>query len=276
MEKQDLSVKKLPEFYKELKKAYIISQKALEAIYHNTLGTRGFDEFLETIDIISTKDLYVGHGFSILPKQTLSIDYKPVLETMIEEGYPVEKKLAPEAVEDYREFQEYVLKKEKIHLYVQDGYRTQFEQAILPIYPALSTIGHGIIYKALNVNREYSIEEECQKLKKKIAPYNMSEHTTGLAMDLWKIEGGKVVPLTEADYLKVAIRAKEMKLFLRYPAEKETITHYQEELWHYRVLSKRLAAFLYEHNLSLEEFYALSLPFLSEEAKEKVNIKVKK
>ena len=41
---------------------------------------------------------------------------------------------------------------------------------------------------------------------------------------------------------------------LRYPKGKEHITGFKYEPWHYRYVGKKLAKYLYENNLTLEEY----------------------
>ena len=42
---------------------------------------------------------------------------------------------------------------------------------------------------------------------------------------------------------------------LRYPKEKENITGYAFEPWHYRYVGIPLSQYLYQNNLTLEEYY---------------------
>ena len=41
---------------------------------------------------------------------------------------------------------------------------------------------------------------------------------------------------------------------LRYPKDKERITGFKYEPWHYRYVGKKIAKYLYENNLTLEEY----------------------
>lgn len=42
---------------------------------------------------------------------------------------------------------------------------------------------------------------------------------------------------------------------LRYPQDKTEITNYNYEPWHIRYVGVELATYLYENNLTLEEYY---------------------
>ena len=43
---------------------------------------------------------------------------------------------------------------------------------------------------------------------------------------------------------------------LRFPKGKEHLTGYQYESWHYRYVGKKIAKYIKENDLTLEEYYA--------------------
>ena len=53
--------------------------------------------------------------------------------------------------------------------------------------------------------------------------------------------------------------AHKYGFILRYPEEKEHITGYKFEPWHYRYVGIDIATIIYENNLTLEEFYFIYL-----------------
>ncbi|MFA4885556.1 MAG: D-alanyl-D-alanine carboxypeptidase family protein [Desulfotomaculaceae bacterium] len=80
-----------------------------------------------------------------------------------------------------------------------------------------------------------------------VAPPGCSEHQTGLAIDL---DG-------DSDYANSWLEANcwRFGFVLRYPRDKEGITGYSYEPWHFRYLGVPVAAFMHENNvLTLEEF----------------------
>ena len=82
-----------------------------------------------------------------------------------------------------------------------------------------------------------------------------SEHQTGLAID---VEGSNY------DY-NLFDKSKEFEwmknnsykygFILRYPKGKEHITGFKYEPWHYRYVGKKVAKYIYKHNISLEEYF---------------------
>ena len=80
-----------------------------------------------------------------------------------------------------------------------------------------------------------------------------SEHQTGLAVD---VEGSntdynKFEESLEFDWMKN--NSYKYGFILRYPKDKQNITKYKYEPWHYRYVGIDLAKYLYENNLVLEE-----------------------
>lgn len=81
-----------------------------------------------------------------------------------------------------------------------------------------------------------------------------SEHQTGLAID---VEGSN----RSYDDFEDAIEFNWMKenahkygFILRYPKGKERITGFKYEPWHYRYVGIKVATYIYEKNITLEEY----------------------
>lgn len=85
-----------------------------------------------------------------------------------------------------------------------------------------------------------------------------SEHQTGLVMDISCRSEGFELEETFADTPEgkwVAANAHRFGFILRFPKGKEDITGYDYEPWHLRYVGEELAAYLYENDLTLEEYY---------------------
>ena len=48
--------------------------------------------------------------------------------------------------------------------------------------------------------------------------------------------------------------SREFGFILRYPKDKEYITSIEFEPWHFRYVGKNAAKYIYDHDLTLEEF----------------------
>lgn len=84
-----------------------------------------------------------------------------------------------------------------------------------------------------------------------------SEHQTGLALDVGvknEYVLGKFASSREFVWMKD--NAHKYGFILRYPEGKEYITGYGYEPWHYRYVGESAAAYIYENDITFEEYYA--------------------
>lgn len=93
------------------------------------------------------------------------------------------------------------------------------------------------------------------KNKNYVALPGHSEHQTGFAIDISK----KDVGLTEQfentyEFNYLINNAHKYGFILRYPKGKEKITGYSYEPWHFRYVGEEIATFIYNNNITLEEY----------------------
>lgn len=144
-----------------------------------------------------------------------------------------------ETFKAFKALQAYLLT-ENIHIAIDSSYRSIADQ-------------EKIYNDFLNSNgKEY--------VTKYVALPGMSEHHTGLAIDLSLIVDGKMLEektnpkLYQALYEKVHENLKDFGFILRYPKDKEPITGYQYEPWHIRYVGSFISKIIYENNYTLEEY----------------------
>ncbi len=83
-----------------------------------------------------------------------------------------------------------------------------------------------------------------------------SEHQTGLAMDLGTASNNNIGDFENSkEFQWVKENAHKYGFILRYPKGKEYITGYMYEPWHYRYVGVEAASYIYEHNITYEEYY---------------------
>lgn len=80
-----------------------------------------------------------------------------------------------------------------------------------------------------------------------------SEHQSGLCTDINDISDS-FEGTNEAIWLKK--NAYKYGFILRFPKDKEDITGYKYEPWHYRYVGEEAAKIIYEDDITLEEYYA--------------------
>lgn len=86
-----------------------------------------------------------------------------------------------------------------------------------------------------------------------------SEHQTGLAIDLSGRDGKCAAEscfagTKEANWL--ALHAPDYGFIIRYPKGKEAVTGYMYEPWHVRYVGEKVARYLTDKGITLEEYYS--------------------
>ena len=83
-----------------------------------------------------------------------------------------------------------------------------------------------------------------------------SDHQTGLACDIG-MPGYKFEMFTDTDECRwLHENAYKYGFILRYPEGKENITKYKYESWHFRYVGVEVSTYIYENNITLEEYVA--------------------
>lgn len=125
----------------------------------------------------------------------------------------------------------------------------------------------------LNVNlminssyRPYNDQEEIYNEYKKVslkyadsyaARPGHSEHQTGLAIDITSLQHPYVNEFKiSEEYEWLKNNCHKYGFILRYPDNKEHITGYNTESWHFRYVGEKVAKQIYEENITFDEYYA--------------------
>ena len=92
-----------------------------------------------------------------------------------------------------------------------------------------------------------------------VLPPGTSEHQTGLSADIadqfYSVKNSALENTATFQWMNE--HCAEYGFVLRYPQDKEEITHVIYEPWHFRYVGVEAAEFMRENNLCLEEFLAL-------------------
>jgi len=136
-------------------------------------------------------------------------------------------------------------------------------KAFLKMYNDAKDLGYG--FKINSAYRSYEKQENLynnyvkQDGKENADTYSArpghSEHQTGYAFDI------RDYPYTNEDYSKtksftwVSENAYKYGFILRFPKDKEYITGYQYESWHYRYCGIECSTYIHNHDITFEEYY---------------------
>ena len=84
-----------------------------------------------------------------------------------------------------------------------------------------------------------------------------SEHQTGLALDVKARDYNTFRNSPEYEWMLE--NSYKYGFILRYPADKQDITGYKNEAWHFRYVGKEIAKYIYENDITYDEYYAIFL-----------------
>nr|MBP3598947.1 M15 family metallopeptidase [Eubacterium sp.] len=104
-----------------------------------------------------------------------------------------------------------------------------------------------------------------------------SEHQTGLTIDVSAKSVAYRLDQSFGDTKEGKWLAKHAHLYgyiIRYPYGKAKITGYSYEPWHIRFVGKTVATYLYENNMTMEEYYGVAESMKKETEKEETKSRV--
>ena len=144
---------------------------------------------------------------------------------------------------------------------VQEGNR-EAVVAFKNMYDAAKKEGLGLVINSSY--RSYQDQEEvCNTYKdlygegyvsRYVALPGFSEHQTGLAFDIGSTSSKIFAESKEYEWMKE--NAYKYGFILRFTKANAYITGFRSEPWHYRYVGKKVAKYIYDNNISLEEYYA--------------------
>ena len=133
--------------------------------------------------------------------------------------------------------------------------------AFIEMYRAAAREGLGLV-----INSGYRSYEQQQKLcdtyrslygenyvNKYVSFPGFSEHQTGLAFDIGSTSSN--VFAVSKEYQWMLKNAHKYGFILRFTKRGENITGFRNEPWHYRYVGKEIAKYIYENNITYEEYY---------------------
>lgn len=118
-------------------------------------------------------------------------------------------------------------------------------------------------YEYQKIVFENNVEEHgIEHAKKYVAPPGGSEHQTGLAFDVIARRNGTMIEKSsdeDPELIWMKENAYKFGYILRYPKDKEQITGFNYERWHYRFVGPEISIYMKENNIeTLEEYHLLT------------------
>lgn len=149
----------------------------------------------------------------------------------------------------------------------EEGMRANKEaiNAFMQMFKAATKENLGLVINSSY--RSYSDQEEiCESyrelygdnyVERYVAKPGFSEHQTGLAFDIGSTSSRIFADSKEYEWLQD--NAYKYGFILRFSKKYENVTGFRNEPWHYRYVGKKIAKYIYEHNITLEEYYVTFL-----------------
>ena len=224
-----------------LKSKYYIDKNLMYYIdYYNEHKDKSMDDIIAIVNVHADREFYsldletdTSKGYSMLVNKYygLTKDYKPENLYKIKNWYAYGDQTIDEEVYDQFIAMYNAAKKENLSLIINDSYRSYESQ--------------DETYK--RYGDDYA------------ARPGHSEHNSGLAIDIISpTSSGSTFETTE-EFIWLSKHAHEYGFILRYPKDKEYITGYEYESWHYRYLGTALATKVYNEGITFDEYYAYYL-----------------
>lgn len=196
-----------------------------------------------------------------MPVIPFSVDLEDWKYRLVNDSHPLSEAYQPELVD--------TVSGKQVHIGIADDLERMIEDAEKEVGKLIVCSAYRDYEKQAELVENsmeklmlegYSYAEAHWKTKQQIALVGISEHHTGLAVDL---VGEAYQSLDERQADTPAARwleehAHEYGFILRYPKEKEEVTGIFYESWHYRYVGEEAAAYIREHQLCLEEFLELA------------------
>jgi D-alanyl-D-alanine carboxypeptidase len=116
---------------------------------------------------------------------------------------------------------------------------------------ATNALKENVSLKSISAYRNYEYQNILYKISYKSAKAGYSEHQTGFSLD---INMDNINFKKTLEYNWLSKNAYKYGFILRYPKNKENITGYTFEPWHFRYVGKKHAKYIYMQGLTLEEY----------------------
>lgn len=205
------------------------------------------DTYLEAINMVSNSNYYKPYSQTEKAKTFDNI-------ILVNKHYYLDKNYTPNNLISISKYDVDYIHRENENMLLDakalSSYKKLYEEAAkegltLTIFSAYRT------YE----KQEYLYYNVCEENDLFSAKPGHSEHQTGLAIDVSTRNYGLIQDFSNSkEYKWLKENSYKYGFIERYPKDKETVTLYSYEPWHYRYVGIDLATYIYNHNITLEEY----------------------
>ena len=188
---------------------------------------------------------------------TLKTDMDKEYAILVNKYYSLPDKYAPDDIVDISN--QYAYGQNKIRKEVFEAFKNMFNDAKNDKVTLIINSGYRDYDSQKKLYDEYKNIKGEEYADGYAARPNFSEHQSGLALDIITYgASGTTFDSTDA-YKWLVKNADKYGFILRYPKDKEDITGYSYESWHWRFVGTDLARKVKKSNLTYDEYYAYYL-----------------
>ena len=227
---------------------------------------KNYDKYIEYIDDVY-EDKKVDYS-KVISLVNVGANYEPYTHTKkadMDKGYAILVNKYTSLPEKYAP--DDVVEMSNWYSYPGNSIRKDVYDAFKEMFNAAKEEGLTLIvnssYRTYEVQKEiyddYDDNRGREYADKYAARPDFSEHQTGLSIDIFS-PGSNMESFEGTDEFKwLSENSYKYGFILRYPKDKEDITGYNYEAWHYRYVGKDLAKKVYDSDLTYDEYYAYYL-----------------
>ena len=227
---------------------------------------KNYDEYIKYIDDVY-EDKKVDYS-KVISLVNVGANYEPYTHTKkadMDKGYAILVNKYTSLPEKYAP--DDVVEMSNWYSYPGNSIRKDVYDAFKEMFNAAKEEGLTLIvnssYRTYEVQKEiyddYDDNRGREYADKYAARPDFSEHQTGLSIDIFS-PGSNMESFEGTDEFKwLSENSYKYGFILRYPKDKEDITGYNYEAWHYRYVGKDLAKQVYDSDLTYDEYYAYYL-----------------
>lgn len=229
-----------------LKEKYFMEKNLKAYVDYSTDNGRDLTDIVAIVNVGSNNDWYTNTKKTDLSKENLiltnkfySLDSSYNSDNMVKVSstysYGTNQMLTEDTFNAFLSMWN-AAKKENLTLIINSSYRSYDDQE-----------------KIYDEYKSTKGEEEADRIA---ARPGYSEHQTGMAIDI-QTYGSRAATFEEFDEFKwLQQNAYKYGFILRYPKDKEYLTGYEYESWHYRYVGVEAATYIHENNITFDEYYA--------------------
>ena len=214
--------------------------------YHN------INKNLNLNQVILNVNMNLDYSFYTHSKETKYLNTSYIL---VNKYYHLNNDYVPDNLEDIDE--KYARSGMKLVKEARDAYESMASAAASENFKIIAMSSYRSYKYQVDLYNKYVKEDGVSGADKYSARAGYSEHQTGLCIDMYD---GKTdyTNFSQTNSFKW-MQENDYKygFILRFPKDKENITGYEYESWHYRYVGVDIATYIHEHNITFEEYYAM-------------------